>query len=66
MEGGLQGADPSAPLDLALDERMVDAQGDELLIIPGPVGGGGGKVGDGLQKIGLSLGVLPADDVDPG
>ena len=61
---GLQGEGALPGLHLPLDEGVVHPELDELFIVPGPVGGGGGQVGHGLQQIGLALGVFPPDDVD--
>ena len=64
-ELGLQGKVPVPALNLPLEEGGVHAHHDKLPVVPGPVGPGGGQVGDGLQQIGLALGVVPVDEVHP-
>ena len=49
--------------DLPLEDKSLRAEADELLICPRPVALGAGEAAEGLQEVGLPLGVLPADDV---
>ena len=63
---GLQGEGPAPAVHCPLQKGPVDVQHDHLPVVPGPVGLGGGQIGDGLQQVGLALGVLPVDQIHPG
>ena len=50
---------------LGCDGPLIPLKGDELPVPSGPVGPGPGEKANGLQQIGLSLGILSPDHIDP-
>ena len=62
---GFQGKVPVPAKHQALYKSGVHAQHNHLFVVPGPVGPGRRQIGHSLQQVGLSLGVVPVDQVDP-
>ena len=52
--------------ELTQDLRLRLVEGDQLSIPPSPMAPAGGQVGDGLDEVGLALGVVAVDDIDGG
>ena len=57
---------PAPALQLTGQKAMLNAEHDELPVIVGAVAPGPGQIGDALQQVGLSLGIVAADDVHAG
>ena len=62
-EGDFHGKIPAPAGYLSGEEAVLDPEENQFLVIPGPVALGTGQIGDGLQQVGLALGVVPGDDV---
>ena len=65
VQGRLQGKVSPPAGHLSFDEGMVHTELDQLPVVPRPVGRCGGQISYRFQQIGLSLGVVSKDDVDP-
>src|SRR5699024_12088722 len=55
---GPQGLLPVLRQNIGLQVGKVRAELNQLLLLPGPKGFSGGEIGDGLQQVGLALGVV--------
>ena len=62
---GLNEKGPVPAVHLGCDGPLIPLKGDELPVPSGPVGPGPGEKANGLQQIGLSLGILSPDHIDP-
>ena len=63
---GPQEKGPVPAVHLGCDGPLIPLKGDELLVPSGPVRPGPGEKANGLQQIGLSLGILSQITLTPG
>ena len=65
-QNGPDGLFPSLREQLRLQLRKLRPHTNELLLLTGSEGVAHGQIGDGLQQVGLSLGIVPDNQVDAG